>query len=347
MKKIALISDTHNDISNLEQIIQEDNIDYIIHLGDDYVDVDRIRIKYPEIPIFYIMGNHDMDWLEPKEAIFQIYGIKIYATHGNKFNVKMTHDELIKRAKELDASIALYGHSHIQKCTKKDGVILVNPGSLSESRDYNISGSYIIMKIDENKITFECKWKEFEEILGVEINTVVLKEYNPVYKELFNKEKEKLKNLLGDTILQIEHVGSTSMPGIVSKPIIDMVCAIKDIKEIENIKEILVKNGYIYKGPIESKNDRYQFLKGNSTKRDFHIYFTTLNSDVWYDYVLYRDYLLEHPDELKKYESIKKKLAILYPFDRRNYLKHKQKYINTIHIKARKLYLNQNYIITE
>lgn len=133
------------------------------------------------------------------------------------------------------------------------------------------------------------------------------------------------------------------MPGIVSKPIIDMVCAIKNLDEINDIKDILEKNGYIYKGPIESENDRYQFLKGNSIKRDFHIYFTTLNSDVWYDYVLYRDYLLSHPDELKKYEDLKKELAKLYPFDRRNYLKHKQIYINKIHKKARKLYLNEDY----
>ncbi len=338
MKTIAIISDTHKDISNIDMILNEDCIDYIIHLGDEYADIDKIKQKYPDIPIYYIMGNHDMDWLEPKEAIFEIYGIKIYATHGNMFNVKMNHDEIIKRAKEFNASIALYGHSHIQKCIEKDGVIVVNPGSLSESRDHNISGSYVIMKIDENKVTFECKWIEYDEILGVEINTVVLKEYNPIYKELFENEKENLIKLLGDRIIKIEHVGSTSMPGIVSKPIIDMVCAIKSLDKIDEIKKILEENGYIYKGPIECENDRYQFLKGNSVKRDFHIYFTTLNSDVWYEYVLYRDYLLSHPDELKKYESLKKQLAILYPFDRRNYLKHKQIFMNQIHKKARKYY---------
>ncbi len=51
--------------------------------------------------------------------------------------------------------------------------------------------------------------------------------------------------------------------------------------------------------------------------------------------------MLSHPDELKKYEKLKKHLAKLYPFDRRNYLKHKQVYMNKIHIKARKLYLNK------
>ena len=155
------------------------------------------------------------------------------------------------------------------------------------------------------------------------------------------EEKNNLINLLNDKIIQIEHVGSTSMPRIVSKPIIDMVVAVKDLSEINEIETILVKEGYIYKGPIEAENDRYQFLKGNSIKRDFHIYFTTLNSEVWYDYVLYRDYMLSHEEELKKYESLKKSLARLYPNDRRNYLKHKQNFINEIHKKARRLYLNR------
>ena len=341
MKKIAIIADTHNDISNFLIMLQEEEFDYIIHLGDEYSDVDKIKEVCPNIEIFYIAGNHDISWLEPKEAIFEICGVRMYATHGDRLNVKFNHDEIIARAKELNASIALYGHSHIQKCIKKDGIIVVNPGSLSESRDKNISGSYVIMKIDEEKITFECKWFEYEEIVGVEINTVVLNEYNPAYAEIFKEEKEKLYNLLGDRIVAIEHVGSTSMPGIVSKPIIDMVCAVKDLNMMPEIKNILENEGYIYKGPIESENDRYQFLKGNSVKRDFHIYFTTLNSDVWYDYVLYRDYMLSHPDELKKYEKLKKHLAKLYPFDRRNYLKHKQVYMNKIHIKARKLYLNK------
>jgi len=223
-----------------------------------------------------------------------------------------------------------------------DDILIINPGSLSESRDKNISGSYTILQISDKQINVISKWSEYEEILGVEINTVKLEEYTPRYKELFNAEKENLLRLLEplkEQIVQIEHVGSTSMPGIKAKPIIDMVIALKDLTIIDDIKEILVKENYIYRGPIESENDRYQFLKGNSVKRDYHIYFTTLNSDVWYDYVLYRNYMLDHPKELKQYEALKEKLARLYPNDRRNYLKHKQAFINSIHEKARKLYL--------
>ncbi len=339
MKNILIISDTHGNIKGVSEVLNNNKIDYIIHLGDNYADVDNIKSIANDIPIWYVFGNHDLEWLEPKEILFEINGIKMYATHGHRLDIKLGYDELISIGKNNGAKVVLCGHSHIQKCIYKDGIIVINPGSFSESRDKNISGSYCILQIEKSDINVICRWNEYEEILGVEINTVKLEEYNPKYKELFIQEKNNLMNLLKDKIIQIEHVGSTSMPGIVSKPIIDIVVAIKDLSEIKEIENILVKEGYIYRGPIESENDRYQFLKGNSIKRDFHIYFTTLNSEVWYDYVLYRDYMLSHEQDLRKYESLKKSLAKLYPNDRRNYLKHKQNFINEIHVKARKLYL--------
>ena len=342
MKNILVISDTHGDVKEIRGVLCNNKIDYIIHLGDNYNDIDCIKDMSNGIPTWYVFGNHDLEWLEPKEILFEINGIKIYATHGHRVDIKLGYDELINIGKKNGANIVLCGHSHIQKCIYKDGIIVINPGSFSESRDKNISGSYCILQIEGQKINVICRWSEYEEILGVEINTVKLEEYNPKYKELFCKEKEHLLNLLQDRVVQIEHVGSTSMPGIVSKPIIDMVVAVKDLNKIKEIEDILVGEGYIYRGPIEAENDRYQFLKGNSIKRDFHIYFTTLNSNVWYDYVLYRDYMLSHENELKKYETLKKKLAKLYPNDRRNYLKHKQGFINEIHVKARNLYLKSD-----
>jgi len=343
MVNIAIISDTHDDVSMVKHVLERENVDYVIHLGDNYEDVSRILTEYPDLKLFYIRGNHDDELVTPAEALFEICGLKIYATHGHLFDSKTDHSGMIERGKSFGVDIVLFGHSHIQKVFEKDGMIVINPGSLSESRDKNIAGSYVVLQILEDRVNVIARWFEIEELLGVEINTVVLNEYNPKYKELFEEEKANLMRYLGDEVVQIEHIGSTSMPGIVSKPIIDMVVAVKDLRKIGEIEKILTEKGYIYKGPISAIDDRYQFLIGNSVKRDFHIYFTALNSDVWYDFVLYRDYMLSHPEELREYEELKIKLAKLYPNDRRNYLKHKQVYINEIHKKARKLYLNQEY----
>jgi len=199
----------------------------------------------------------------------------------------------------------------------------------------------VLLQIFDDRVNVVARWFETEELLGVEINTVVLQEYNPKYRELFAEEKANLMRYLGDEIVQIEHVGSTSMPGIVAKPIIDIVVAVKDLSKIGEIEKILTEKGYIYKGPIAALDDRYQFLIGNSVKRDFHIYFTELNSDVWYRFVLYRNYLLEHPEAMRAYEELKIKLAKLYPNDRRNYVKHKDVYFQEIYKKARELYLGE------
>ena len=152
MVNIAIISDTHDDISMVKQVLGRDHIDYMIHLGDNVEDVSRILNEFPELKLFYIKGNHDEDPELLAEAIFEICGLKIYATHGHLFDSKKEHDGLIARGREYGANVVLFGHSHIQKVFEKDDVLVINPGSLSESRDKNIAGRY------------EKKYKKFSKL---------------------------------------------------------------------------------------------------------------------------------------------------------------------------------------
>lgn len=338
MTNIAVISDTHGDIENVEKVMELDKIDYLIHLGDDEDDFSEILNKYPKLRMVYIKGNHD-EFTTQTETFFEICGIPIFSTHGHLYDIKYGYDKLFDKAKRLGAKIILCGHTHIQKCLYRDGIYLVNPGSLSESREKSVGGSYTLLQIDEEQVNIISRWFELEKVVGVEINTVVLKEYNPEYKVLFNKEKEILMEILGEDVVDIQHVGSTSISSILSKPILDIVVAIKDFSKISEIEKKLVENKYISKGIIDGPMDKYQFLKGNSIKRFCHIYVTELNSESWYKFVLFRDYMNEHIEEAREYEKLKEKLARLYPEDRRNYTKHKQKYIDSVIEKAKELYL--------
>ena len=135
MVNIAIISDTHDDIGLVKQVLERDKIDYVIHLGDNFDDVSRILSEYPDLKLFYIKGNHDDEMVTPAETLFEICGLKIYATHGHLFDSKMDHSGIIERGMSFGADIVLFGHSHIQKVFEKDGVLVINPGSLSESRD--------------------------------------------------------------------------------------------------------------------------------------------------------------------------------------------------------------------
>lgn len=338
MINIAVISDTHGDIENVKKIMELDNIEHIIHLGDNEDDVAEILKEYPNIKLTYIRGNHD-DFINQSEAFFEIEGIPIFATHGHLYDIKYGYDALFKKAKEVGAKIILCGHTHIQKCLNRNGIFLINPGSISESREKNVLGSYTLIQLDSNQVNIISRWFNKEEHIGVEINTVVLREYDLKYKELFEFERQALLEILGDEVIDIQHVGSTAIPSILSKPILDIVVAVKDIGKIAEIEEKMVKNQYISKGMISGAQDKYQFLKGDNKKRFCHIYITELNSESWYRYVFFRDYMNSHIEEAYEYERLKEKLARLYPDDRRNYTKHKGDYIDSVIEKAKKLYL--------
>lgn len=340
LTSVVVISDTHGDIDNVCKVQDLDKVDYMIHLGDNEEDVSEILKKYPNLKLIYIKGNHD-EYTNNTETFFEICGVPIFSTHGHLYDIKYGYDALFEKAKKLGAKIILCGHTHIQKCINRDGIFLINPGSLSESREKNVLGSYTILQFEEDKVNIISRWFEKEDIIGVEINNVVLKDYNPEYKKLFEQEKSILMDILGEEVIDIQHVGSTSITSILSKPILDIVVAVKDIGKISEIEEKLVRNKYIYKGIIDGPMDKYQFLKGNSIKRFCHIYVTELNSESWYRFVLFRDYMNSHIEEAIEYERLKEKLARLYPEDRRNYTKHKSKYIDSVIEKARELYLGE------
>ncbi len=344
-KKVVIISDTHGLIDYMDDIFEnEGNIDCLIHLGDYYGDIGLIENKYKNLKTYYIMGNHDMEWMEPKEAIFDIYGVKIFATHGHLYNIKLGVDKLVEKAKSVGADIVLYGHNHIQKCIYQDGIIVINPGSISEPREDNCLFSYTILEITKDEIIVKSKWGNYNSNgIGLEINTVKLVPHNDAWKEAFLKEKENLQNILGKKVVQIEHVGSTSIPNMPAKPIIDIVVALDSIGSVEYAVKKLVANGYIYKGPIESTNDRYGFVKGIGNKREEHLYLTTLNSEVWYDYVLVRDYIIEHKEAFDAYLNLKTTLAEKYADDRRKYTKSKFDFLEEMHRLSRKEYLGVDY----
>ncbi len=345
IKKIAIISDTHGLIDYIDDVFEyEGNIDCLIHLGDYYSDMDLIKKKYPDLLTYYIMGNHDMDWLEPKEALFNVYGVRIFATHGHLYQIKLGIDSLIKKAKEVNADVVLYGHNHIQKCIYKDNIIVINPGSISEPREDNCLFSYTILEITKNEIIVKSKWANYDSKgIGLEINTVKLVPHSDTWKEAFLAEKKNLEDLLGNKVVQIEHVGSTSIPNMPAKPIIDIVVALDSIGSVEYATKKLVSNGYIYKGPIEATNDRFGFVKGVGNKREEHLYLTTLNSEVWYDYVLVRDYVTEHKEAFDAYLNLKTTLAEKYADDRRKYTKSKFDFLEEMHRLSRKQYLGVDY----
>ncbi len=167
--------------------------------------------------------------------------------------------------------------------------------------------------------------------------------YNPDWLILFDQEAKYLRNRLPKTlVIRIEHFGSTAIPGLVSKPIIDILVEVTSLEKTKKqIVPLLKSEGYDYFWrPEFDKPSMYAwFIKRNSNgERTHHIHMVEADSKLW-DRLYFRDYLREFPEEAKRYGELKLFLSEQYPDDRVAYTKGKTDFIVSITEKA-KLYYN-------
>ncbi len=164
-------------------------------------------------------------------------------------------------------------------------------------------------------------------VLGLEKGVVRLVPYSAEWRQYFELEKNSLLSVLGTTILDIQHVGSTSIPGMPSKPIIDIAIAVADFEQARVCIPLIEPLGYEYKGEFGIPR-RHYFVKGDP--RTFHIHMSEITSDEWQNTLFFRDYLRHHADLSDEYAGLKYKLAQRYPLDREAYLQGKADFIQRI-----------------
>lgn len=149
--KILIVSDSHGRSHYLEKaILQVYPMDNIIHLGDIEGEEDYLREIAP-CPVYMVAGNNDFFSREPREEIIQLGKYRILLTHGHHHNVYSGTDGLREAARNNDADIVMYGHTHIPKIENKDNVWIVNPGSISLPRQEGRKPSYLVMEIDSSQ----------------------------------------------------------------------------------------------------------------------------------------------------------------------------------------------------
>lgn len=165
--------------------------------------------------------------------------------------------------------------------------------------------------------------------MALQRGIVELEKYNPKWKEEYNKEAELLKKVLKDKIIEIEHIGSTSIEGLKAKPVIDILIVINSLDGIKEIEDILSKYDYSNRGP-QGVDDRFFFAKGPETARTHYIHFTEPKSKTYYNQVYFKRYLLEHPKYIKEYCDLKESLAKLYANERPKYTQGKNEFITKI-----------------
>lgn len=173
------------------------------------------------------------------------------------------------------------------------------------------------------------------------IYPIILSEYNPDWPKWFAEEKANLERLIGaENIARIDHFGSTSVPGLLAKPTMDILLEIAKIIDIEKLIE-LMPNEYIClqkEGNSLSEHDKVMFLKGYTdtgfADKVFHIHVRYPGN---YDELYFRDYLIAHPEAAAEYADLKRNLFKNYEHDRDGYTAAKSEFIRRVTKKARKL----------
>jgi len=160
-------------------------------------------------------------------------------------------------------------------------------------------------------------------MLGLVRGTVMLHEYDERWSMQAKETIALLGRVLSGSVNDIQHVGSTAVPGLAAKPIIDIVIGVYALNNLDPFVEILAKEGI-----REAKQDlqgQRLFVMGDfeANTRTHHIHAVVWNSVQWKNYIQFRDYLCAFDEKRMEYEAEKRKLAALYPDDRNAYTSEK------------------------
>ena len=144
MKRILVFSDTHRKLNYALKVIPLMNPDAIFHLGDMVSDAEEIKANFPDIPLYNVRGNNDFALLDA-EKVFEVFGKRFFLAHGHTLSVERE----VERAIEENCCAYIYGHTHVGVCEHKDGILVLNPGSISRPRDGVFSFGVIEIENDE------------------------------------------------------------------------------------------------------------------------------------------------------------------------------------------------------
>jgi GrpB-like predicted nucleotidyltransferase (UPF0157 family) len=163
---------------------------------------------------------------------------------------------------------------------------------------------------------------------------IVIEEYDPAWPKKFEEERVLLEGVFPETAV-IEHIGSTAVPGLAAKPIIDIVIGVSRLDEAEARVQDLALLGYEYVPEYEASiPERRYFRKPRHGIREYHLHCVLTGSDFWRRHLAFRNYLRVHPEEAGAYATLKKQLAAVAANDRVGYTDGKGPFIGAILRKA-------------
>ena len=155
--KLIVFSDSHRELSYMREAIALEQPDFLLHLGDHDRDAEQLGREYPMLPLLCVRGNCD-GWSDTPLTLTAVYGgVRIFLCHGHSYGVKGGPLRAIFAAREQQADVLLFGHTHTPFLEEtEDGLTILNPGACGGWRP-----SYGLIGIEPGKHRTVC-WKTFD-----------------------------------------------------------------------------------------------------------------------------------------------------------------------------------------
>ncbi|ARK32359.1 GrpB family protein [Halalkalibacter krulwichiae] len=165
---------------------------------------------------------------------------------------------------------------------------------------------------------------------------VEVSQYKEEWASLFKEEAEKLTGIYGEELIDIHHIGSTSVVGLEAKPIIDIMPVVKDIRVVDNYNHLMYELGYKPKG--ENGIAQRRFFEKGGNDRTHHVHIYQVGSPEIERHLAFRDYVKSHKEAANEYGQLKKQLAQQFPYDIESYIRGKETFVSKIEHEALRWY---------
>jgi GrpB-like predicted nucleotidyltransferase (UPF0157 family) len=166
-------------------------------------------------------------------------------------------------------------------------------------------------------------------VSGAVEEPVRIERYDPSWPTRYEEERTALVDVMGDWVVGgIHHVGSTAVPGLDAKPVIDILVGVGDLQSSRACIEPLGRIGYLY-APYRA-SEMHWFCKPSPARRTHHLHLVPTGSRRFREELAFRDQLRSHPDLAAEYAALKRRLAARFQRDREKYTEAKEGFIRAV-----------------
>jgi GrpB-like predicted nucleotidyltransferase (UPF0157 family) len=165
--------------------------------------------------------------------------------------------------------------------------------------------------------------------LGTPGDRVEIVPYDPGWPMMFEQEATRIREACGHWLLAIEHIGSTAVPGLAAKPILDIMPGVDTIDDAINCIEPMAGLGYEHLGEFGIPGREFFVLKHNH-RRVAHVHMFAIGCPDWHRHIVFRDLLRADSSKRQQYQVLKQELAAMYADDRERYAERKTEFIRAI-----------------